>query len=161
MVYTLTLGLHYRLEIQSVFSYATNSVIMKYAASLLIILPTYSQIGGPIIFFCEKRSEDVEILYTCSMEARHGPNIANLTLIFFPSFKLSLTTTKHIFRVFSAIIFSAMIVGEAMSYLGDYTKATVSAAKIFKLIYDVPAIDAYSDGGEKEVRIVFDFTGFL
>ena len=95
------------------------------------------------------------------MEARHGPNIANLTLIFFPSFKLSLTTTKHIFRVFSAIIFSAMIVGEAMSYLGDYTKATVSAAKIFKLIYDVPAIDAYSDGGEKEVRIVFDFTGFL
>ena len=47
-----------------------------------------------------------------------------------------------------------MIVGEAMSYLGDYTKATVSAAKIFKLIYHVPAIDAYSDGGEKEVRIV-------
>ena len=57
----------------------------------------------------------------------------------------------NFFRVFSAIIFSAMIVGEAMSYLGDYTKATVSAAKIFKLIYESPAIDAYSDGGDKEV----------
>jgi hypothetical protein len=44
-----------------------------------------------------------------------------------------------------------MIVGEAMSYLGDYSKATVSAAKIFKLIYDVPPIDAYSDRGLKEV----------
>ena len=43
--------------------------------------------------------------------------------------------------------------GEAMSYLGDYTKATVSAAKIFKLIYNVPAIDANSSDGLKEVRL--------
>ncbi|KAL5267318.1 hypothetical protein ACHWQZ_G004385 [Mnemiopsis leidyi] len=62
-------------------------------------------------------------------------------------------TFEEVLEVFSAIIFSAMIVGEAMSYLGDYTKATVSAAKIFKLIYESPAIDAYSDGGEKEFAV--------
>ena len=48
-----------------------------------------------------------------------------------------------------------MIVGEAMSYLGDYTKATLSAAKIFKLIYDEPPIDAYSDAGLKEVGVFY------
>ena len=56
--------------------------------------------------------------------------------------------------MFSAIIFSAMIVGEAMSYLGDYAKATMSAAKILKLIYTEPPIDAYSDKGLKDVSMM-------
>ncbi|XP_063679336.1 ATP-dependent translocase ABCB1-like isoform X1 [Bolinopsis microptera] len=64
-----------------------------------------------------------------------------------------LTSFEDVVKVFSAIIFSGMIVGEAMSYLGDYTKATVSAAKIFKLIYNVPAIDANSSDGLKEFAV--------
>ena len=47
--------------------------------------------------------------------------------------------------MFGGIIFAGMSVGEALSYLGDYGKATLAAGKIFKLIYYAPPIDAYSE----------------
>jgi len=44
-------------------------------------------------------------------------------------------------------------VGEAVSYLGDYSKATLAAGKILKLIYYTPPIDAYSKEGLKDFNV--------
>ena len=46
-------------------------------------------------------------------------------------------------------MFSGMTVGQTMSMLPDYGKAKASAFKMFKLIRDVPPIDAYSTAGGK------------
>ena len=54
-------------------------------------------------------------------------------------------------RVISAIIFSAMSVGQASSFAPDYGKAKLSAAKIFALLDRTPAIDSSDIGGEMPV----------
>ena len=53
--------------------------------------------------------------------------------------------------MFSAIVFASMTVGESMSMLPDYGKACQSAANLFALIYTEPAIDAFSEKGQKGV----------
>lgn len=45
------------------------------------------------------------------------------------------------FRVISAIIFSAMAVGQTSSFAPDYGKAKQAAAKMFQLFDREPAID--------------------
>lgn len=57
-----------------------------------------------------------------------------------------------IHRVFSAIVFSAMSVGQATSFAPDYGKAKTSAAKIFQLFDREPLIDSFSEEGRKMVR---------
>ncbi|XP_064647521.1 ATP-dependent translocase ABCB1-like isoform X2 [Lineus longissimus] len=53
-----------------------------------------------------------------------------------------------IFKIFSAITFGGMAFGRASSMAPDYTKAKISAAKIFQLLDREPVIDAYSTNGE-------------
>ncbi|XP_012934162.1 multidrug resistance protein 1 isoform X2 [Heterocephalus glaber] len=53
------------------------------------------------------------------------------------------------YRVFSAIVFGAMAVGQVSSLAPDYAKAKVSAAHIIRIIEKVPAIDSYSTEGLK------------
>jgi len=60
---------------------------------------------------------------------------------------------EAVMKVFGGIIFAGMIVGEAVSYLGDYSKATLAAGKILKLIYYTPPIDAYSKEGLKDFNV--------
>ena len=57
------------------------------------------------------------------------------------------------FRVFSAIVFGAMSVGQASAFVPDYGKAKSAAGRIFFLLDIVPEIDTFSDEGEKPVRI--------
>ncbi|XP_029442921.1 LOW QUALITY PROTEIN: multidrug resistance protein 1-like [Rhinatrema bivittatum] len=52
-------------------------------------------------------------------------------------------------RVFSAIIFAAMSVGQSTSFAPDFGKAKVSAQQIFKLLNRKPQIDSYNEEGEK------------
>jgi len=54
-------------------------------------------------------------------------------------------------RVFSAIIFGAMAVGQASQFAPDYGKAKSSAARIFNLLDSKPLIDSYSPDGEQPV----------
>lgn len=54
-------------------------------------------------------------------------------------------------RVFSAIIFGAMAVGQASQFAPDYGKAKSSAARIFNLLDKKPLIDSYSSDGEQPV----------
>ena len=51
--------------------------------------------------------------------------------------------------MFSAIVFSAMAIGEASSFAPNAAKAQTSAEKIFELLDTVPAIDSYSPEGVK------------
>ena len=51
-----------------------------------------------------------------------------------------------------ATTFGALIAGQISSFAPDYIAAKVSAARIFKLLDRVPAIDSYSSEGEELVR---------
>ncbi|KAG8552277.1 hypothetical protein GDO81_004465 [Engystomops pustulosus] len=59
------------------------------------------------------------------------------------------TEFENVFIVFSAIIFAAMNVGQSTSLAPDFGKARVSAQRIMKLLERKPAIDSYSEDGEK------------
>ncbi|KAM5141520.1 ATP-dependent translocase ABCB1-like isoform 1-T3 [Mantella aurantiaca] len=59
------------------------------------------------------------------------------------------TQFENVFIVFSAIVFAAMNVGQSSSLAPDMGKAQVSAQRIMKLIERKPAIDSYSEDGEK------------
>jgi len=54
-------------------------------------------------------------------------------------------------RVFAAIVFGAMAVGQASQFAPDYGKAKAAAAKIFALVDRQPPIDSYSTDGEQPV----------
>lgn len=60
--------------------------------------------------------------------------------------------------VFSTIVFAAMNVGQSSSLAPDMGKAQVSAQRIMKLLERKPAIDSYSEDGEKLVRKSVLFT---
>lgn len=75
-----------------------------------------------------------------------------------------LTQFENVFIVFSAIMFSAMSVGQSTSFAPDYGKAKVSAQRIFQLLDRKPQIDSYNEGGEQinkfEGNIEFKETKF-
>ncbi|XP_039914086.1 ATP-dependent translocase ABCB1 isoform X2 [Hirundo rustica] len=56
---------------------------------------------------------------------------------------------KHVFLVFSAVVFGAMALGQTSSFAPDYAKAKISAAHLFMLFERVPSIDSYSEEGDK------------
>lgn len=68
---------------------------------------------------------------------------------------LSLSAHACLFfsRVFSAIVFGAMAVGQVSSFAPDYTKAKVSASHIIMIVEKVPEIDSYSTEGLKPVSL--------
>lgn len=53
------------------------------------------------------------------------------------------------FRVFSAIVFGAMALGQASAFAPDAAKAQASSEVIFPLLDSTPVIDAESENGEK------------
>uniref|UniRef100_A0A8C4JHN8 Phosphatidylcholine translocator ABCB4-like n=1 Tax=Dromaius novaehollandiae TaxID=8790 RepID=A0A8C4JHN8_DRONO len=55
------------------------------------------------------------------------------------------------YRVFSAVVFGAMALGQSSSFAPDYAKAKISAAHLFMLFETVPSIDSYSEEGLKPV----------
>ncbi|CAC5401935.1 ABCB1 [Mytilus coruscus] len=54
-----------------------------------------------------------------------------------------------VFKVFSAIVFGAMALGQASAFAPDAAKAQASSEVIFPLLDTAPTIDAESDNGEK------------
>ncbi|ETE63392.1 Multidrug resistance protein 1, partial [Ophiophagus hannah] len=56
---------------------------------------------------------------------------------------------EQLFIVFSSVIFAAMNAGQANSLAPDFSKSKVSAQRIFHLLDRKPAIDSYSEEGEK------------
>uniref|UniRef100_H0YWS9 ATP-binding cassette sub-family B member 5 n=1 Tax=Taeniopygia guttata TaxID=59729 RepID=H0YWS9_TAEGU len=52
-------------------------------------------------------------------------------------------------NVFISVIFAAMNVGQSSSMAPDYSKARISAQRIFHLLDRKPLIDSYSEQGEK------------
>ncbi len=59
---------------------------------------------------------------------------------------------SYIFRVFGAIVFSAISAGQASSFAPDYGKAKAAAARIFHLLDQHPAIDTQSTAGDTLVK---------
>ncbi|KAM4702862.1 ATP-dependent translocase ABCB1-like [Rhinophrynus dorsalis] len=59
------------------------------------------------------------------------------------------TQFENVFVVFSVIIFAALSVGQSSSIAPDYGKARVSSQRIIKLLERKPAIDSYSEEGDK------------
>ena len=55
------------------------------------------------------------------------------------------------FRVYGAIIFSAMAMGEAGHFAPDYGKAKAAGSRVFALLDREPAIDSSSTEGQKPV----------
>lgn len=60
---------------------------------------------------------------------------------------------KHFasYRVFSAITYGAMALGEMLTFAPEYAKAKSGAAHLFALFERTPAIDSYSQEGDKPV----------
>ena len=56
--------------------------------------------------------------------------------------------------VLGAIIFGAMAIGEANSFVPNYAKAKTSATLMFRLIDRKPAIDSSSQEGEIPVSFI-------
>nr|XP_006812790.1 PREDICTED: multidrug resistance protein 1-like [Saccoglossus kowalevskii] len=63
-----------------------------------------------------------------------------------------------VFKVFFAVSFAGMALGQSASFLPDYSKAKHSAGLIFKLFDTVPPIDIYSQDGMKPDHIVGEVT---
>ena len=61
---------------------------------------------------------------------------------------------EDVFRVFMALIFGAISIGQAGAFAPNYTKARISSHRIFHLIDRVPEIDGYSTAGETPVSYV-------
>jgi len=55
--------------------------------------------------------------------------------------------------VFFALFFGILSAAQATTYLPNYAKARLSAKRIFALEDLVPAIDSYSEEGEKPVSV--------
>uniref|UniRef100_A0A8B9NRR9 ABC transmembrane type-1 domain-containing protein n=1 Tax=Accipiter nisus TaxID=211598 RepID=A0A8B9NRR9_9AVES len=55
----------------------------------------------------------------------------------------------YLYRVFSAIVFSAKALRQSTSFTPDYAKAKMSAAHLLMLFGRVPSIASYSEEGEK------------
>ena len=58
-----------------------------------------------------------------------------------------------VYRVFFALFFGILSAAQATTYLPNYAKARLSAKRIFALEDLVPAIDSYSEEGEKPVCV--------
>ena len=63
---------------------------------------------------------------------------------------------QDVFRVFTALIFGAISIGQAGAFAPNYTKARLSANRIFHLLDRVPEIDGYSVDGAAPVSPAFD-----
>ena len=59
------------------------------------------------------------------------------------------------YRVFAAVVFTALSIGRAGSFAGDATKAQTSAARITSLLKRKPRIDVTSDEGIKLVSSLY------
>ncbi|CAI8010328.1 ATP-dependent translocase ABCB1 [Geodia barretti] len=58
-----------------------------------------------------------------------------------------------VFRVFIAIVFGGAAIGQASAFAPDFTKAKLSANRIFFMLDRKPLIDNYSDEGETPERV--------
>ena len=58
---------------------------------------------------------------------------------------------EDVFRVFTALIFGAISIGQAGAFAPNYTKARLSSHRIFFLLDREPEIDGYSTDGKKLV----------
>lgn len=72
---------------------------------------------------------------------------------------------EDVFKVFSAIVFGAMSIGEASHFAPDYGKAKSAANRLFYLLDRVPSIDNFSTEGKKPAAcsgsIEFKDVGFV
>ncbi|KAK3108334.1 hypothetical protein FSP39_005774 [Pinctada imbricata] len=104
----------------------------------------------------------LEIPYKSALKKLHGSALAfsfSQSVIFFAYaaafyfgaylIRENEMTFEDVFKVFSAIVFGAMAVGQASSFAPDAGKAATSAAHIFFLLDATPEIDSYSEEGEK------------
>ncbi|KAK3105070.1 hypothetical protein FSP39_016614 [Pinctada imbricata] len=65
---------------------------------------------------------------------------------------------ENVYKVFFAIAFTGITIGQASSFLPDYSKAKHAAALIFKVLDTVPPIDIYSQKGTYLERVVGSIT---
>ena len=64
----------------------------------------------------------------------------------------------YYYRVFSAIVFGALSLGETSSFVPDYTKAKQSAARLFAILERTSQINTDNEGGEKTVNVIYTIT---
>lgn len=69
-----------------------------------------------------------------------------------PSDHVAHSNVKNIFIAFMAVIFGAYGIGQASSFAPNYTKAKLSADRIYALLDREPEIDGYSEDGLQLVR---------
>ena len=75
-----------------------------------------------------------------------------------PSSNPASASFNDIFVVFFALVFGAAGAGQAGAFAPNYTKAKISASRIFFLLDREPKIDSYSEDGEKLVSMGYSMT---
>lgn len=71
--------------------------------------------------------------------------------ILLPESHVASATFDEIIVVFFALVFGAAGAGQAGAFAPNYSKAKLSASRIFHLLDREPVIDSYSEDGEKLV----------
>ncbi len=74
--------------------------------------------------------------------------------IVLPETSIANADFNEIVVVFIALVFGAAGSGQASSYVPNYAKAKLAAARIFHLLDRKPTIDSYSEDGLKLVCII-------
>ncbi|XP_060638094.2 ATP-binding cassette sub-family B member 5 [Anolis sagrei] len=59
---------------------------------------------------------------------------------------------EQLFIVFASVIFASLNAGQTSTLAPDFSKSKISARRIFQLLDQKPAIDSYSEEGEKLVK---------
>ncbi|KAK3611392.1 hypothetical protein CHS0354_036589 [Potamilus streckersoni] len=63
-------------------------------------------------------------------------------------------TPENVYKVFFAISFTGVVIGQASSFLPDYSKARQAAGLIFKTLDTKPLIDIYSTQGQHPNNVI-------
>nr|XP_042130337.1 ATP-dependent translocase ABCB1 [Peromyscus maniculatus bairdii] len=94
------------------------------------------------------REQKFENMYAQSLQIPYSLRYRCATVL---TLQLSLSAHACLLfsRVFSAVVFGAMAVGQVSSFAPDYAKAKVSASHIIMIIEKIPEIDSYSTEGLK------------
>lgn len=99
--------------------------------------------------FCSR-----QLLPCLSLINEYLSEVPNLPIKAFLAFATPMSiyfSPFYLYRVFSAIVFSAKALRQSTSFTPDYAKAKMSAAHLLMLFERVPSIDSYSEEGEKPV----------
>ena len=132
----------WKMKLLSIYYYVLNVFILT--SSYRVAVTRHPPVYGLTYGFSQGL-----LFFMFAIIFRFGAFLVNL-----PTDHLLHEPFDEVFLVFFAIIFGAFAIGQASAFAPNYSKAKISANRIFFLLDRVPVIDNYSEDGEKLVGML-------